>query len=387
MSSFECSLCSKTYKNSINLKEHVITKHGNEEHPCEKCGKVFSSRKRKRTHEENFHIEAKFECTQCDVVSKNNSNLTKHIQVKHDPNGNLSAEFICSFENCGKTFTTIRYLKNHEKSHQDRSIECPHCSKTYANPYALKSHVNRVHDKMKKVSCALCEKNFLTNQEKKSHMDLVHRKENDHAVKSHKCEFCSSSFYTPKKLKTHVERVHEKVKNFPCKYEGCEKMFTCTDNMNQHYSYEHVEAKFPCELCDKVFKTKQHLQTHEYYIHDIKDEKKENEILKNRLRNRVRMALKAQGGKKAEKTMNLVGCSVDVLRKWLEDKFTDGMSWENYGRGSGCRWEIDHKKPCAKFDLCSSENQKKCFHYTNLQPLWDKDNWAKGSSYVSDGEN
>ncbi len=281
MSSFQCSQCSQSYKNSINLKEHVIAKHGTEEHPCHTCGKVFSSRKRKRTHEENFHTEANFACTQCDFVSKNNSNLTKHVRVKHSADGELSADFVCSFENCGKTFTTIMYLKNHEKSHQDRSIDCPHCSKTYTNPYSLKAHVNRVHDKIKKVSCDLCEKEFLTNQEKKSHMDLAHAASSteEKNVKNHTCELCSSSFYTIKKLKTHVERVHEKIKKVPCKHEGCEKMFTCRDTMNQHYAYEHVEAKFPCELCDKIFKTKQHLQTHEYYIHDIKDEKIEYAIL------------------------------------------------------------------------------------------------------------
>lgn len=55
------------------------------------------------------------------------------------------------------------------------------------------------------------------------------------------------------------------------------------------------------------------------------------------------------------------------------------MSWDNYGRG-GRKWQIDHIKPCAYFDLTKPEDQRKCFHYSNLQPLWQKDNLEKRSS-------
>lgn len=55
------------------------------------------------------------------------------------------------------------------------------------------------------------------------------------------------------------------------------------------------------------------------------------------------------------------------------------MSWENYGiRG----WHIDHIKPCASFDLSIIEEQKECFHYTNLQPLWWHENLAKSDKII-----
>jgi hypothetical protein len=47
------------------------------------------------------------------------------------------------------------------------------------------------------------------------------------------------------------------------------------------------------------------------------------------------------------------------------------MSWDNYGIAG---WHIDHIKPCCTFDLTDLEQQKQCFHYTNLRPLWAKDN-------------
>jgi len=54
------------------------------------------------------------------------------------------------------------------------------------------------------------------------------------------------------------------------------------------------------------------------------------------------------------------------------------MTRENHGKNG---WEIDHIKPCVSFDLSKPEEQKKCFHYTNLQPLWKEDNLKKGNKY------
>ena len=50
------------------------------------------------------------------------------------------------------------------------------------------------------------------------------------------------------------------------------------------------------------------------------------------------------------------------------------MTWENHGE-----WHIDHIKPCSSFNLIDIEEQKQCFHYSNLQPLWKIDNLTKGS--------
>jgi hypothetical protein len=59
------------------------------------------------------------------------------------------------------------------------------------------------------------------------------------------------------------------------------------------------------------------------------------------------------------------------------------MSWENYGyRG----WHLDHINPCAAFDLTIPEQQKRCFHYTNLQPMWWKQNIAKKDKLPEDFE-
>lgn len=63
-------------------------------------------------------------------------------------------------------------------------------------------------------------------------------------------------------------------------------------------------------------------------------------------------------------------------------KFEPGMTWDNLGKGEG-KWQIDHIIPCSYFDLTKEENQRICFNYRNLQPLWAKDNLEKSNS-VSD---
>lgn len=73
------------------------------------------------------------------------------------------------------------------------------------------------------------------------------------------------------------------------------------------------------------------------------------------------------------KTEDLIGCPVQRLRAHLESQFTGGMSWDNYGL-----WHIDHVRPCIRFNLKIPEQQRECFRFTNLQPLWAVDNRSKG---------
>lgn len=96
--------------------------------------------------------------------------------------------------------------------------------------------------------------------------------------------------------------------------------------------------------------------------------------LKARLRSRIHSALKRQGTYKNNSTMALVGCGKAALKSHIESLFVAGMSWDNKGA-----WHIDHKIPCASFDLTDHAQQMKCFHYTNLQPLWGRDNYSKGA--------
>jgi hypothetical protein len=90
------------------------------------------------------------------------------------------------------------------------------------------------------------------------------------------------------------------------------------------------------------------------------------------LRSRIYDAITKAKATKRDKSMNLIGCTVLELMDHLAAKFTEGMTWENHGK-----WHIDHIRPCSEFDLADPVEQMKCFHFSNLQPLWARDNLMK----------
>jgi len=93
----------------------------------------------------------------------------------------------------------------------------------------------------------------------------------------------------------------------------------------------------------------------------------------NNLRRRVLSALK--GKNKSASTMTLLGVpNIEFLWIHLEKSFKPRMTRKNHGK-----WHVDHIRPCSSFDLTKASEQRECFHYTNLQPLWASENLAKGS--------
>lgn len=110
------------------------------------------------------------------------------------------------------------------------------------------------------------------------------------------------------------------------------------------------------------------------YYDAVKKRKESNPLLKMsyNIRSRIYNAmLRIRVGKKS-RTNELIGCSFEECKTHIENKFLDGMSWDNYGLYT---WHIDHIIP-----LSSAKNEEellRLFHYTNLQPLWAKDNLIK----------
>lgn len=100
--------------------------------------------------------------------------------------------------------------------------------------------------------------------------------------------------------------------------------------------------------------------------------------IKRALRARLLGILKRGNGSKSSKMVELVGCTMPFLRDYLQSLWKEGMSWDNYGFGRG-KWVMDHIVACDKFDLTDKEQQKLCFNYKNLQPLWWEENATKSN--------
>jgi hypothetical protein len=100
--------------------------------------------------------------------------------------------------------------------------------------------------------------------------------------------------------------------------------------------------------------------------------------MRKNLHSCVRRAIANANSSKSAKTMDLIGCTFAELRAHLESHFAEGMSWDNWGLKG---WHIDHIRPCASFDLSDPEQQRQCFHWSNLQPLWAMENIRKAARW------
>lgn len=109
----------------------------------------------------------------------------------------------------------------------------------------------------------------------------------------------------------------------------------------------------------------------------VKNKRKQdiNVRIAHNLRTRISSTIKKNV--KWKKSKEILGCSIEAFRDYLETKFRDGMTWENYGS----YWHIDHIKPCSAFNLALKEEQEKCFHYINLQPLTVEENHSKSDKF------
>lgn len=142
---------------------------------------------------------------------------------------------------------------------------------------------------------------------------------------------------------------------------------------------QHYQANRRTFIDQATAYRKANKETYNAYRRQLQSTKEATDInfrLRRRLRTRVYHAL--TGYQKAATTMELVGCSLEDLKMYLEAQFEPGMTWENYGQ-----WHVDHVYPLAWVDLSDSAAQRKAFNYLNLRPLWALENVSAGGSIAA----
>lgn len=211
------------------------------------------------------------------------------------------------------------------------------------------------------------------------------------------CKVCSAQFaakaanamFCSKKCRLSHRRLNRSDKNFEKKCITCDTAFVAQNYKARYCSPSCEQHEIKCRSCgdtfrgfknrafcsDECFAEHRRLRARKRQP-KVRENRTGHERMKRRLSARINHAVKAQATKKCFVTDVLVGCAVPELLDHLSSKFAEGMTLDNYGD-----WHIDHMRPCASFDLTDPEQQKECFHYTNLQPLWAKDNLSKGARY------
>ena len=118
----------------------------------------------------------------------------------------------------------------------------------------------------------------------------------------------------------------------------------------------------------------------EILVQAYRKKRKEDVIekVRNNIVMRIKSIMNSKGIKKDFTYAQLFGCNIEELKIHLENKFKDGMSWDNYGE-----WEVDHIKPISSFNLVNIKELFECCNYNNLQPLWKRDNCKKSNKIVA----
>lgn len=95
--------------------------------------------------------------------------------------------------------------------------------------------------------------------------------------------------------------------------------------------------------------------------------------LKHNIRTLIRKSTQNQFTTKSKKTIEILGCSFDEFKSYLESKFDEKMNWEN----QGTYWHMDHIIPISSAQ--TEEDVYRLNHYTNFQPLYWEDNLKKSN--------
>lgn len=183
---------------------------------------------------------------------------------------------------------------------------------------------------------------------KKFKFELMHGTYSTLEKKCKKCGEIKSVFDFTKKKEKQI-RI-EKMPRAKGRYSMCRE---CCVKKSQKYALENPEK---IKISRKIENQKYHRK------------------IGRRLRLKLWKAIRFYKLQKKQSAIKYLGCSIEDFMKYLENLFTDGMNWDKLMRGE---IHIDHIIPFCSVDLSIEENRYKVCHFTNLRPLWAKDNWAK----------
>lgn len=390
-----CKPCynSRAKRNALKKPKIIVT-----EKRCTKCGEVkpVSEFHKNYISPDGYHPTCKICKKQIDVKRIENKPKIESIEKK------------CS--TCNKTLHISSFYKD-KTTKTGYGSRCKECSKKYA-----KSRVESpISIFITKKTCSLC------GEEKDVSMFYNDQKSSDGY--EGRCKSCRSKIDKKRKHRKKVipqsgtktctgckeEKPLEEYQRDPKAIDGVTPMCKeCLKYYKKRWKGNHVlpeSGRKKCTSCGKekllkyFYKNGSLKDGHESQCKVCKDKKaKENrekdiEGYRRRVREegkrrredpsfRIRSAISGKisstikGRYKSKKALDILGCSIDEFWKHLEKQFTEGMTRDNYGK-----WELDHIKPCASYDLTDKNQIEECFHFSNYQPLWKFDNQSKSAKY------
>lgn len=203
---YTCRYCQQLFDSKIQRQNHEKNVHPKTDVLCDICGQVTDVRRYPNHMKVHIHFR-NFECTICSKRFKDNYDLKRHITTVHEH----TSDFVCDI--CDKRLRSKKSMRKHMiQFHMSQlAMQCPECGRPFGDKSRLTRHL-KVHkrargeyiEEVKKEECTICKKLFANSTHLKQHMG----KHSDE--RQFKCSMCPAAFNFHSSMRNHEKKVHER---------------------------------------------------------------------------------------------------------------------------------------------------------------------------------